>query len=57
MKAEIDLTETAVYIVQKGKKIKVTPKEHGKDVIIWKNGLVLDIERHERKRIEGQEVI
>ncbi|WP_120190037.1 DUF3954 domain-containing protein [Ammoniphilus oxalaticus] len=57
MKANIDLKENAIYIVQNEKMIKVTPKEHGKDLIIWKNGKVLDIDRSERVRIEGQEVI
>ena len=57
MKATIDLKEDAVYIVKDGKKTKVTPKEFGQDIIIWKNGKVLDVDRSERVRIEGQEVI
>ena len=55
--AEINLTENALYIIQNGKKTKVTPKSFGQDLIIWKNGIVLDIDRSERVRIEGQEVI
>ncbi|MBP1917202.1 hypothetical protein J2Z23_004187 [Lederbergia galactosidilyticus] len=55
--AEINLTENALYIIQNGKKTKVTPKKFGQDLIIWKNGIVLDIDRSERVRIEGQEVI
>ena len=57
MKAEIDLRENALYIVKNGVLTKVTPKEHGQDIIIWKNGQVLDVDRSERMRIEGQEVI
>ncbi|MEN2465926.1 DUF3954 domain-containing protein [Ornithinibacillus sp. JPR2-1] len=53
----IDLTENAVYIVQDGQLTKVTAKDFGQDLIIWKNGKVLDIDRSERLRIEGQEVI
>ncbi|MEN2468209.1 DUF3954 domain-containing protein [Ornithinibacillus sp. JPR2-1] len=54
---EINLDENAVYIVQDGQLTKVTAKEFGQDLIIWKNGKVLDIDRSERLRIEGQEVI
>lgn len=57
MIAEIDLSEDAVYIVKNGKSTKVSAKEHGQDVIIWKNGQVLDVDRSQRMRIEGQEVI
>lgn len=57
MKEKIDLTEDAIYIIQNGKKTKVTPKMHGEDTIIWKNGKVLDIDRSERVRIEGQKII
>lgn len=56
-KAVINLLEDAVYIVKDGQKTKVTPKKYGEDRIIWKNGKVLDIDRSERVRIEGQEVI
>lgn len=49
--------ENGIYIVQDGKTTKVTPKQFGQDTIIWKNGKVLDIDRSERVRIEGQEVI
>ncbi len=55
--AEIDLGESAVYIVKNGKPTKVSAKEHGQDIIIWKNGEVLDVDRSQRLRIEGQEVI
>lgn len=57
MKAEIDLHENALYIIQDGRKIKVTPKLYGEDLIIWKDGKVLDVDRRERLRIEEQEVI
>ena len=56
-KTEIDLIENAVYVVKDGSLTKVTAKKYGKDVIIWKNGKVLDVDRSERVRIEGQEVI
>ena len=56
-KAVINLLEDAVYIVKNGKKTKVSPKAFGQDVIIWKNGKVLDVDRNEKIRIEGQEVI
>ena len=56
-KREIDLRENALYIVKNGALTKVTPKQFGQDVIIWKNGQVLDIDRSERLRIEGQDVI
>jgi hypothetical protein len=55
--AEIDLNEDAVYIIQNGKKTKVTPKQFGQDLIIWKNGAILDIDRSERVRLQGQETI
>ena len=57
MKAEINLLENAVYIVKDGQLTKVTAKEFGQDLIVWKNGKVLDIDRSRRIRIEGQEVI
>ena len=56
-KVEIMLNENAVYIVKNGKLTKVTAKEYGQDIIIWKNGQVLDIDRSQRMRIDGQEVI
>lgn len=55
--AEIRLDEEAVYIVKNSKLTKIKAKNHGQDVIIWKNGQVLDVDRSERLRIEGQEVI
>lgn len=54
---KINLKEDAIYIVQDGMKTKITPKKFGEDRIIWKHGKVLDIDRSERVRIEGQEVI
>ncbi|GER73412.1 DUF3954 domain-containing protein [Weizmannia acidilactici] len=57
MTAEIDLMETAVYIVQDGHLTKVTPKPYGQDILIWQNGKVFDIERIDRKRLIGQDVI
>ncbi|MBP1971600.1 hypothetical protein J2Z83_003751 [Virgibacillus natechei] len=56
-KVEVRLDEDAVYIIQDGKKIKVSPKQFGNDKIIWMDGKVLDIERSERVRVEGQEII
>ena len=57
MTAKVDLMENAVYVVKKGKLTKVTAREHGQDLIIWKNGEVLDVDRSQRMRIDGQEVI
>ncbi len=57
MKQSIDLNEDAVYIVKNSKLTKIKAKNYGQDVIIWKNGQVLDVDRSERLRIEGQEII
>ncbi|GAB2558311.1 DUF3954 domain-containing protein [Gracilibacillus alcaliphilus] len=57
MTAEIDLMENAFYIVKDGLLTKVTAKQYGQDVVVWKNGKVLDVDRSERIRLEGQEVI
>lgn len=57
MVAEIDLHEDALYVIKSGALTKVTAKQFGQDLIIWKNGQVLDIDRSERTRIDGQEVI
>jgi len=57
MVAEIDLHEDALYVIKNGALTKVTAKQFGQDLIIWKNGQVLDIDRSERIRIEGQEVL
>ena len=59
MKKEIviSLEEDAAYVVKNGHLTKVAAKEHGQDVIIWKNGQVLDVDRSHRLRIDGQEVI
>jgi len=57
MVAEIDLKEDALYVIKNGLLTKVTAKQFGQDLIIWKNGQVLDIDRSERIRIEGQEVL
>jgi len=57
MVAEIDLKEDALYVIKNGALTKVTAKQFGQDLIIWKNGQVLDIDRSERIRIEGQEVL
>lgn len=57
MTAEVDLMENAVYVVKDGQLTKVTAKEHGQDLIIWKNGQVLDVDRSQRLRINGQAVI
>jgi len=56
-KTTVDLREDAVYIVKNGQKTKIKAKTHGQDIIIWKNGQVLDVDRSERLRIDGQEVI
>ncbi len=55
--AVVDLEENAVYVVKRGRMTKVSAKEHGQDLIVWKNGEVLDVDRSQRMRIEGQEVI
>lgn len=55
--AVVNLEESAVYVVKRGQMTKVTAKEHGQDLIVWKNGEVLDVDRNQRIRIEGQEVI
>lgn len=55
--AEIDLTESAVYVTKDGTLTKITPKQYGQDVLIWQNGSVLDIDRSERVRIQGQDII
>ena len=57
MVTEIDLKEDALYVIKNGLLTKVTAKQFGQDLIIWKNGQVLDIDRSERIRIDGQEVI
>ncbi|UFU00352.1 DUF3954 domain-containing protein [Radiobacillus kanasensis] len=57
MSAEISLKEDALFVVKNGQLTKVTAKPHGQDLIIWKNGQVLDIDRSERVRITGQEFI
>lgn len=55
--ARVDLAEDALYIVKDGYITKVSPKSHGQDTVIWKNGQVLDVDRSERIRLSGQEVI
>lgn len=55
--AVISLLDDAVYVVKQKKLTKITPREFGKDTIIWKNGEVLDLERNEKIRFNGQEVI
>lgn len=57
MTAEVDLMENAAYIVIDGQLTKVTPKQFGEDLIVWKDGKVLDIVRSQRHRVKGQEVI
>lgn len=54
---EVSLSENAVYVIKRGKMTKISAKEHGQDLIVWKNGEVLDVDRSQRLRIEGQEVI
>lgn len=55
--AKICLNEDALYIVKNGDLTKVKSKQFGQDHIFWKNGQVLDIDRSERHRVDGQEVI
>lgn len=55
--AVVDLKENAVYVVKQGRLTKVSAKEYGQDLIVWKNGEVLDVDRSQRMRIDGQEVI
>lgn len=57
MTAEINLKENALYVVKNGKLTKLTAKEYGQDLIIWKNGEVLDVDRSQRVRLSGQEEI
>lgn len=57
MTAEIDLMESAVYIVKDGRLTKVTAKQRWARFNHLENGQVLDIDRSERVRIEGQDVI
>lgn len=57
MIAEIDLKENAAYIVIDGQLTKVTPKKFGEDLIVWKDGKVLDLVRSERHRVKGQQEI
>ncbi len=54
---QIQEKENGLYIVKDGVPTKVTPKQHGHDMIIWKHGQVLDIDRNERIRVNGQEII
>lgn len=49
--------EDGIYIVQDGKQTKLNPIQYGQDTIIWKRGKILDVDRSERVRLEGQEVI
>ena len=57
MIAEISLLENALFIVKDGRVTKLTPKQHGEDTIIWKEGKVLDVIRSERVRLGSKEVI
>ena len=57
MKAEIDLNNKGIYVVQDGTLTRINPLEHGTDQIIWKDGQVLDIKRETRIRLRGQEEI
>ncbi|GAA5417967.1 hypothetical protein Pryu01_03045 [Paraliobacillus ryukyuensis] len=57
MKASVDLSEDGLLIIKNGQVTRVEPKQHGQDTIIWKNGQVLDVERNDRIRVDGQEVI
>lgn len=50
-RAEIDLTENAVYVVKNGKITKISAMDFGEHRIIWKNGEVLDIIKSERVRV------
>lgn len=56
-KGNADFSEDGLLVIKNGSITRIEPKEHGQDTIIWKNGQVLDIERNERIRIDGQEVI
>lgn len=53
-KIEINLKENAAYIVIDGRLTILSPKPHGEDTIIWKEGKVLDIIRSERHRVLSQ---
>ncbi|GAK09609.1 hypothetical protein [Geomicrobium sp. JCM 19038] len=55
--AEIDLSKDAVLIIKGGVMTTVTPKPHGVDEVIWRDGAVFDVNRQERVRINGQSEI
>lgn len=57
MTAKISLKENAAYFVSDGHLTKVTPKSFGIDIFHWKDGKVLDVERTQRIRNCGQDVI
>lgn len=57
MIAEIDLHEDGAYVVKEGRLTKLTPMSHGTDEICWNKGLVLDVVRSHRVRLNGQKEI
>lgn len=48
--------ENGVYIVQDGETIRLQPKEFGREIIIWQNGQVLDVEQVKRIRIKQKNI-
>ncbi|UYB50365.1 hypothetical protein OCI51_27755 (plasmid) [Lysinibacillus capsici] len=52
IKMDQKMQQDGIYIVQQGKVTYLEPTEHGQDVLIWKNGQVLDVERTDRTRIK-----
>ncbi|MDE0581540.1 DUF3954 domain-containing protein [Planococcus sp. A6] len=54
MTEEIDLRESAVYVVKDGYCTKLLPMRSGQDQVIWKEGIVLDVVRSHRIRLAGE---
>lgn len=46
------MQQDGIYIVQDGITTHLKPKDHGQDILFWKNGQVLDVERTDRTRIK-----
>lgn len=55
--AVVNLNENAIYVVSGGNMTQFEPKQHGHDIVYWKNGEVLDVEECKRTRIKKREVI
>lgn len=55
--AVVNLEENAVYVVSAGDITRFEPKQHGHDIVHWKNGEVLDVEECKRTRLKKREVV